>query len=87
MCHAVRVGNWTAARAEQQWKQRVAAVFSSFAGDSERTVYRRLAGIEMGPPRPPASPLADGDYARLVDALDAVGFWTQGPVPEPCILE
>ena len=86
MCHAVLAGNWTAARSEQQWKQRVAAVFGSFAGDSERTVYRRLAGIEMGPPRPPAAPLAESDYTRLVAALDDVGFWSQGPVPGPCVL-
>jgi N-acetylneuraminate lyase len=87
MCHAASAGNWAAARAEQAWKSRVVAIFAGYPGvDAERTVYKKLIGVDMGPPRAPVAPLSDADYATLVAQLDAEGFFSQGPAPPPCAL-
>ena len=87
MCHAALGGNWAAARAEQAWKARIVAIFAGFPGfDAERTVFRRLIGVDMGPPRAPVMPLSAADYATLEAQLDAEGFFSQAPAPGPCIL-
>ena len=87
MCHAVKGGDWEAARKEQAWKARIVAIFAGFPGaDAERTVYRKLIGLDMGPPRAPVLPLDDADYATLTGLLDAEGFFSQGPAPPPCVL-
>ena len=86
MCHAVLANNWAAARAEQQWKMRIADIFSSFAGDGERTVYRATIGVDMGPPRAPSTPLAEGDYSALIAQLRAAGFFNQSAGGGPCVL-
>ena len=87
MCHAASAGDWAAARAEQAWKARIVAIFAGFPGaDAERTVYRRLIGVDMGPPRAPVLPLSPTDYATLEAQLDAEGFFSQAPAPGPCVL-
>jgi len=87
MCHAASAGNWAAARAEQAWKARIVAIFAGYPGvDAERTVYRKLIGVDMGPPRAPVGALSEADYATLVAQLDAEGFFSQAPAPGPCVL-
>jgi N-acetylneuraminate lyase len=90
MCHAFLSGDMAAARAEQARKMRIVSIFSAQpAGvDAERTVYRRLIGVEMGPPRAPVMPLGDADYQELLTSLDREGFFStfQGETPPPCVL-
>jgi N-acetylneuraminate lyase len=87
MCDAVVRGDWAGARREQMWKLSVAAVFSSFAGDAERTVYRAKCGLDLGPPRLPDVPITGAEYQAMVQQLTALGFFNQtAPPPGPCML-
>ncbi len=79
-------GDWAAARQEQEWKIGASAIFSSFASDVERTLYRHTIGVDLGPPRPPSTPASPADYASVIDQLTAYGFFNQGAVPPPCLL-
>lgn len=63
------------ARAEQMWKARVSAVFSSYGGmTAERMVYQRLAGVDLGPPRRPRHAFCMDEEAMLKE-LSALGFF------------
>jgi len=90
MCHAFLSGDMAAARAEQARKMRIVAIFAAQPPgvDAERTVYRRLIGVDMGPPRAPSLPLSDTDYEALMASLDGEAFFTefQGVTPPPCVL-
>lgn len=61
------------------------AIFASYSSDVERTVYRKTIGVDLGPPRPPDMPASDADYASMISALSAHGFFNQS-IPGPCIL-
>ena len=89
MCNFVKAGSWDLARAEQSAKMRIISIFAGFAGfDAERTVYRRLIGLDMGPPRLPLLPLSNADSLVLFAQLNAAGFFStfQGDTPPPCLL-
>lgn len=84
MCHAAKVDNWVAARAEQKWKHDVMRVFAAYPS-AERVVYRKLIGVDMGPPRLPQMPFPEAQYDSLIAELDSFSFFNQ-TVPMPCKL-
>ncbi|EDQ88633.1 uncharacterized protein MONBRDRAFT_26275 [Monosiga brevicollis MX1] len=77
--HFVR-GNITAAQTEQAWKYSAMAVFSKYGGGSaERAVYRRIANVDLGPCRLPATNFDESNWPALQADLQAVGFFDQVP--------
>jgi len=78
MFNHFKKGNMTAALVEQQWKDTVGGIFCKYGcGDVNRYLYRRLAGVDMGPPRPPLRGITEAQYTALVNDLDQFGFFTQ----------
>ena len=54
------------------------AVFSKYGGGlAERAVYRKLAGVDLGPRRAPTGQFDESQYDALVAELGTVGFFNQ----------
>jgi len=72
-------GEHAAARAEQQWKFDTDAVFKNFPGQPKRSVYKRLNGVDLGPPRLPQLGMNSSLEASLFAELEPHGFFAQRP--------
>eukprot|EP00049_Salpingoeca_infusionum_P016495 m.338344 g.338344 ORF g.338344 m.338344 type:complete len:348 (-) comp16084_c0_seq10:328-1371(-) len=67
-----------AAQLEQQWKYKVMAIFGKYGGGvAERALYRKIAGVDLGPRRLPTSAFNESFYMPMLDDLAAVGFFNQ----------
>jgi N-acetylneuraminate lyase len=54
------------------------SVFDKYGGGlAERAVYRRLAGVNLGPRRAPTGQFDESQYDTLVAELSTVGFFNQ----------
>jgi N-acetylneuraminate lyase len=72
-------GDWNAAHKEQNWKLECLSVFGKNGGQgAEREVYQRLAGVDLGPPRLPATPFVTKNKRVLEDQLEKLDFYTKG---------
>eukprot|EP00035_Acanthoeca_spectabilis_P016205 m.327886 g.327886 ORF g.327886 m.327886 type:complete len:403 (+) comp16496_c0_seq21:303-1511(+) len=71
-------GDMVTARKEQQWKLDASATFGQFPKTAaERAVYRWLCGVDMGPPRPPRSPMDNNFLPTLQEALINIDFFNK----------
>eukprot|EP00730_Choanoeca_flexa_P005157 TRINITY_DN11890_c0_g2_i1.p1 TRINITY_DN11890_c0_g2~~TRINITY_DN11890_c0_g2_i1.p1 ORF type:complete len:302 (+),score=65.96 TRINITY_DN11890_c0_g2_i1:180-1085(+) len=66
------------ARQEQFWKYSIMNVFSKYGGGlAERAIYKRLAGVDLGPRRPPTDSFDPKVYPQLEQELEKLGFFNQ----------
>ncbi len=42
-------------------------------------MYKRLNGVDMGPPRYPNAPFDGSTYSAMIQELDAIGFFDEKP--------
>jgi N-acetylneuraminate lyase len=88
MCHHVLANNFTDAMREQNWKYTADAVFSKHGGTAaKRALYNIMAGVDIGPDRPPhyQPVLTAAQRKALAADLEGVGWFSQH-IPGPCLL-
>ena len=78
MLDAFEKGNMAEARRQQLWKYSVMDIFSKYGGGAaERTIYRHLLGVDLGPPRHPQTAISEQQYQQMVQELEGVKFFDQ----------
>lgn len=62
-------GEINKAQEEQLWKHKVDGIFSKYGGNTKRTVYKKLAGYDLGPPTFPTAGVDPKKVEQLNEEL------------------